>query len=121
MILLGMVGTVLYNQLAGMYNDAVQATREWTKARSALQAAIDQLPDQQLTATWMEKTGDATQIASLLLAPTSVPATLLTPLRNAQEAFTRWQESQSTYDVTRQRFPVSVLAKAFKFAPVEVS
>ena len=120
MILLGMAGTVLYNQLAGMYNDAVQASREWRQSQDALQAAISQLSDQQLAAAWLEKTNDPQKIASLIPIPASVPASLAAPLRHVQESYRRSQETQSTYELTRQRFPVSVLAKAFKFAPVEL-
>ncbi|MBI1193110.1 MAG: hypothetical protein GC205_08045 [Bacteroidetes bacterium] len=121
MILLGMAGTVLYNQLAGMYNDAVRANRDWMQAFTALKTAINQLPDPELAAGWNEKTSDPQKIPGLMLTPTTVPSPLIAPLRAAQDANRRWQEAVSVYELTRQRFPVSVLAKAFKFAPVSLT
>jgi len=109
---------VLYNQLAGLYNDAVQASRAWLQAYSSLQEALGQLPDVQEREFWTSRLADPQSLLTLVIGQANVPASLFASLRDAQGSYRLWQEAQQNYHNALQRFPVSALARAFKFAPL---
>jgi hypothetical protein len=118
LILLGMAGTVLYNQLAGLYNDAVVASRKWSQAYEALQEAVRHLPDPEEREKWAARIAEPDGMMQQQLRKDDIPFPLRESLLEAQNTYQPQLETVLNYHSALKRFPISAVAKAFKFAPL---
>ncbi len=117
-ILLGMAGAVLYNQLTGLYNEVVLAGISYQRRLGELRDAINAGSfDQGQQAKFEE-----------MIQKQPLSWNLATPVdfSGVKQAWLSWQnagkfleEAREAYLQSRSRFPMSAIAGIFGFKPLD--